>query len=148
VAHHERRELRTQVDERRSCREDRAQQQPDGDGDFEARVVGREKDALCADRVQPHEAAGGHERQRQEEDAGVAAPVRRLPCRITEAERHRPDEAEEDEMEPVVLQVRVELPAEQERNQPDQRQGGSDKAHGESRMHASLRPLRPDTLHG
>jgi hypothetical protein len=49
------------VHERRARREHRAHEQPDRDRDLEASMLLREEDRRRADRVEPHEAAGGHE---------------------------------------------------------------------------------------
>jgi hypothetical protein len=74
--------------------------------------------------VKPHETAGRHEGQGEEQDAGIPAPVGRLTRREAESERDGTHEPEEHEMKPGVHEVGVELRAEQERDEPDQRQRG------------------------
>jgi hypothetical protein len=59
--------------------------------------------------VEPHEAAGRHERQGEEEHAGVAATVGGLAGGEAESERDRPDQPEEHEVEPGIHEVGVEL---------------------------------------
>ena len=59
--------------------------------------------------VEPQEAAGRHERQREEEDAGIPTPVGRLTCRVAEAERDGAHDPEDQEVERIVLDMRVEL---------------------------------------
>jgi hypothetical protein len=72
-----------------------------------------EQNRRRADRVEPHEAAGGHECEREEENARISASVGRLACRVSEREGDRTDDAEDHEVELVVLDVRIELRAEQ-----------------------------------
>ena len=82
----------------------------------------REEDRGRPDRVEPKEPSGRHERQREEQDAGIAAPVGGLTCGVAERNGHRADEPEDDEVELVVLDVRVELGAEKQRDEPDEGQ--------------------------
>ena len=99
-----------------------------------------EQDALRPHGVEPEEAPRGHERQGEKEDASVSAPVRRLTRRIAEAERDGADNAEDHEMEPVVLDVRIELRPKQERGEPDKRQRCRDEPdeHERSRARSPL----------
>ena len=83
----ERRDSGTDVDERRAEREHGAQEQADGNGDLEPRVFLGEEDLGRPDGMEAQEAAGRHERQREQEDAGIAAPVRGLARRVPEEER-------------------------------------------------------------
>jgi hypothetical protein len=122
VAHRQPAEVRPHVDECRGCREPRADQQADRDRDLEARVVVREEDALRPERVEPHEASGRHEGEREEEHSRVSTAFCRLARGKAEHERDRADHSEQHEMHPVVLEVRVELRAQQKRDEPDQRQ--------------------------
>ena len=86
----------------------------------------REEDVGRAQRMQAEEAASGHEREREEQDACVAAPVGGLPRRVAEGERDRADESEDDEVQSVVLEMGVEVRPEEERAEPDQRERGQD----------------------
>ena len=86
--------------------------------------------------MEPEEASGRHERQREEQDAGVAAPVGRLARRVAERDGDCADEAEDDEVELVVLDVRVELLAQEQREEPDERQRRRDDADREQRVRA------------
>jgi hypothetical protein len=122
VADHERSEPGPHVDERGRRRERRADEQAHRDRDLEARVVPGEEHAACPERVKPHEAAGRHEGEREEKHPRVAAAVCRLAGREAEHERDRPHQPEEHEVDAVVLEVRVELRAQQQRSEPDQRQ--------------------------
>src|SRR5262249_8495318 len=54
-----------------------------------------------------------------------------------EAKGHRAHDPEDDEMQPVVLQVRVELGAKEKRDKPHQRQRGSERRSGNNRPPAS-----------
>ena len=82
----------------------------------------REEDAGRPDRVEDQEPAGRHEGEREEQDARVAASVGRLARGVAEDERDRADDPEDDEVRAVVLEVRVELRAQQQRDEPDERQ--------------------------
>ena len=75
---------------------------------------------------------------RQEQHAGVPAPVGRLACRIAESERHAADEAEDDEMRLVVMELGVELRPKQQRDEPDQRERDREEAgdHDRPRLRA------------
>src|SRR5919198_5028047 len=86
-----------------------------------------EEDAGRADRVQAEEPAGRHEREREEQDAGVAAPLSGLAGRVPEREREAAEGAEDEEVRAVVLEVRVELRAEEERREADERQRCGDR---------------------
>jgi hypothetical protein len=89
--------------------------------------------------MQAHESARRHEREREEEHPRVAAPVRRLPRRIAEDERDGADDAEDHEVRAVVLEMRIELSAKQERGEADQRQrGGDHDGDAESRRACTL----------
>ena len=79
--------------------------------------------------MQPEEAAGGHEGEREQQDACVATTVRRLTRRVAEDERDRTDEPEDDEVSLVVLEVRVESRALEQRDETDQRQCCGQHAH-------------------
>ena len=89
----------------------------------------------------PEEAAHGHERERQEQHARVAAAVRLLSGRVAEHEREPTDDPEDDEVGPVVLEVRVELLPQEERDEPDERQRRREHPGGyyRSRSRAVLR---------
>ena len=87
----------------------------------------REEDRRRPDRVEPEEPAGRHEREREEQDAGVAALVGRLACRVAEAERDRADDPEDHEVERIVLDVGIELRPQEQRHEPDQRQRGGEE---------------------
>jgi hypothetical protein len=124
VTDDERCEAGTLVDEGRREREAGADEQADRDRHLEAGVVGGEEHPGCPDGVEAHEASGRHEREREEQHARVTTALRRLAGRVAEGERDRADQAEEDEMDAVVLEVRVELRPQEQRYEPDQRQGG------------------------
>ena len=96
----------------------------------------REEDRGRPDGVEPEEASGRHERQREEQDARVAAPVGRLTRGVAERDRDRADEPEDDEVELVVLDVRVELGAQEQREEPDERQRRRDDADREQGVRA------------
>ncbi len=81
-----------------------------------------EEHVVRADRVQEHEAAGRHEREGEEKDACVRAPLGRLARGEPEPERDPAGEAEDQEVQAVVLDVRVELLAQQQRHEPDERE--------------------------
>ena len=87
VAHHPPPELGPPVHERGARGEEGAHEQPDRDRDLEPGAALREEDADGAEGMEAHEAAGGHERERQEQHPRVAAAVGRLPGRIAERER-------------------------------------------------------------
>ena len=116
------REARTHVDERRRGCEERAHEQADRDRDLEAGPALREEDALRSEGMEAHEAARRHERQREEQDARVAAPLGRLARRVAERERDPAREAEDQEVRLVVVELGVELRAEEQRDEPDQGQ--------------------------
>jgi len=126
-------DLRPDVDERRAGREDRAHEQPDGDRDLEAGERSREEDVCGPDGVKPQEAPGRHEGQREQQDPRVTAAVGRFTGRVAEDERHGAGDAEDDEVQPVVLDVRVELGAEQQRDEPDEGQRDGRDSHREDR---------------
>src|SRR5512133_1380159 len=77
--------------------------------------------------MEPDEAPGRHEGEREEQDARVAAAVGRLTRRVAEAERDGTHEAEDYKVQLVVLDVRIEPLAEQKRDEPDQGQRGGDE---------------------
>ena len=76
------------------------------------------------DCVQPHEAPGRHERQRQQQDAGISPALGGLAGRESEHERDAAHDPENDEVGPVVLEVRIEPRPEQQGDEADQRQRG------------------------
>ena len=76
---------------------------------------------------------GRHECERQQQDARVSAPVRGLAGREAEHERDAADDPEDDEVRAVVLEVRVELRPEQQRDEADQRQRGGEHPRGDDR---------------
>jgi hypothetical protein len=142
VANHQRRQLRPDVDERRCRREDGAHEQPYRDGDLEAGVVLGEQDPGRSEGMEAHEAARRHERERQEKDACVPAPLGRLTGGEAESERNGAHEPEEHEVEPGVDEVGVELGTKQQRHEPDQRQrDGRERGNG-SRAHTPARGAR------
>ncbi len=102
---------RPDVDEGRGRREDRAHEQPHRDCDLEPGMLLREEDRRRSDRMQPEEASGRHERQREEQNASIAPPVGGLARRVAERDCDRADEPEDDEVQLVVLDMRVELGA-------------------------------------
>jgi hypothetical protein len=131
VPDHEWRDLGADVDERRSCREDGTHQQPHRNGDLKACVVVREPDAGRPDGVKREETAGRHERKGQEQDACIPPPIGSLACRVTDNEGHGARDPEDDKVKPVVLEVRIELRAEQQRNKPDQRRRSGEDSGGD-----------------
>ena len=70
-------------------------------------------------------------------------PVGRLACRIAERERHTADDAEDDEMRLVVVELGVELRPKQQRDEPDQRQRDREEAgdHDRARPRSEPRAL-------
>ena len=132
-------EARTEVDEGRAGGEDRTDHQPDRDRDLETGTVAGEEDVGGAQGVEPEEAPGRHEREGEQEHAGVAAPICRLARRVAEHERERAREPEDDEVEPVVLEVRVEARPEEQRDETDERQRRDDGA----RQHRRAEPPSP-----
>jgi hypothetical protein len=99
--------------------------------------------------MQPHEAAGGHERKGEEQDACIPAPVGGLARRVAENKRDSTDDPEDHEVEPVGLDVLVELLSKQQRDEPHQRQSGGDQAHDEERARARAPSKRcsPTRIH-
>ena len=87
---------------------------PVGERDLEARVLRLEENLVRADGVQQHEAAGRHEREGEKKDARVGAALGGLAGREPEREREPAGQAEDQEVRAVVLDVRVELLAEQQ----------------------------------
>ena len=132
-----RREGRPQVDECRAGGKDCADQQPDRDRDLEAGPVLAEEDVRRAQGVEAEETPGRHEGEGEQEHSSVPAPIGGVPRRITEDEREHAREPEHEEVEPVVLEVRVEPGPEEQRGQADERQR---RDHG-SREHR--RPRAP-----
>jgi len=72
-------------------------------------VLLREEDAGRPKSVEPKETASRHKSEREEQYAGIPAPLGRLTCRVSEAERHSAYDAEDHEVERIVLYVRIEL---------------------------------------
>ena len=129
------------VDEGGTEREHGADQQADRDRDLEAGVLLREEDTCGPDGVQPHEAAGGHEREREQEDAGIAPPVGSLSGRVSQDEGQGAHGSEDHEVGAVVLEVRVELRPQQQGDEPDERQcGRGDPEQENCRRTRSLTP--------
>ena len=139
MANQPRREVGPEVDERRRSREERAHEQPHRDRDLEAGAALREEDALRSEGVEAHEAARRHERQRQEQDAGVSAPLGRLARRVAERERDPADDAEDQEVRLVVVELGIELRAEEQRDEPDQGQEDREQPGDDDRRRASRR---------
>ena len=77
--------------------------------------------------------------------AGVPPPVGCLACRIAESERHTADEAEDDEMRLMVMELGVELRPKQQRDEPDQRQRDREEAgdHNRPRPRSEPREAQP-----
>jgi hypothetical protein len=75
-----------------------------------------------AERVQAEEGARGQERERDQQHAGVTAAVGRLPRRVGEHEQARAHAQEQHEVDLVVAPVGIELLAQHERDEPDERQ--------------------------
>jgi hypothetical protein len=115
-------ERRREVDERRRSREDGAHEETDEDRDEKPRVFLLEENARGPEGVKAEEAARRHERQREQQDPCVPAPVGRLTGGVAEGECDASGDPEDDEVQPVVLDVRVELLAEEERDEADERQ--------------------------
>ena len=67
-----------------------------------------EEDLGRAQRMQAEEAARGHDREREEQDACVLPAVGGLSCRVAEDERDGTDESEDEEVQSVVLEMGVE----------------------------------------
>jgi hypothetical protein len=102
-------------------------------------VVVREQDAGRPDGVKGEETARRHEREGQEQDACIPPPIGSLACRIADNEGHGARDPEDDKVKPVVLDVRIELRAEQQRDKPDQRQrSGEDSGGDDDRCARSL----------
>jgi hypothetical protein len=76
-------------------------------------------------------------------NTGVAAAVRRFAGRVTEDERDGADKPEDDEVRPLVLEVRVELPTQEQRNETDEREDRGQHGREDSRERLGLDPL-PD----
>ncbi len=142
VADHRRCDARPEVDEGRAGREDGAHHQPDRDGHLEAGTVVGEEDVGGSQGVEPEEAAGGHEGEREQEDAGILAPVGSLPRRVADHEGERAGEPEDEEVEPVVLEVRIEARPEEQRDEADERQRRGDDAGDQDRAEAALSPMQ------
>ena len=96
----------------------------------------REEDRRRPDGVEPEEASGRHERQREEQNARIAAPVGRLTRGVAERDRDRADEPEDDEVELVVLDVGVELGAQEQREETDEGKCGRHDADREQGVRA------------
>ena len=135
-----RRDRRVDVDERGRSGEPGADEEADRDRDLEARVVAGEEDAGSPVGVDHQEPAGGHEREREELHARVAATVGGLAGHVAERERAGADDAEDDEVEAVVLEVRIEVRPQQERHEADERQR---RGHERSRDDGGRPPARP-----
>ena len=60
-------------------------------------------------------------------DPRVSPPLGGLAGTVAEHEREAADDPEDDEVGSVVLEVRVELPAKQQRGKPDQRERCGEK---------------------
>jgi hypothetical protein len=134
----ERRQLRDRPREPDGHRaQHRAHEQADRDCNLEAGVLLREEDVL---RVESHEAAGGHERKREQQDARVSAPVGRLAGCVAEDERDAADEPEDHEVRAVVFEMRVELRATQQRREPDERERGRDTGVNAGRVDQKTAP--------
>jgi hypothetical protein len=89
--------------------------------------------------VKREETARRHERKGQEQDACIPPLIGSLACRVADNEGHGARDPEDHEVEPVVLEVRIELRAEQERDKPDQRQrSGEDSGDDDGRRSRSL----------
>ena len=110
------------VDERRADREHGADEQPDRDRDLESGVLLGEEDPGRSERMEPEKAAGRHERQRQQENARIAAALGRLPCGVAENERQAADDPEDDEVRAIVFEVGIELLTQQQRDKPHEGQ--------------------------
>ena len=79
------------------------------------------------------EASGRHEGQREQEDASIAAPLGRFTRCVAENERHAPDDPEDHEMRSIVLEVRVELGAKQQRDEANEWQRRQEERDGNTR---------------
>ena len=135
-----RREARAQVDERRAGGEDRADHQPDRDRDLETR------DGRCVKRMsgvprawRPRKPPVAMKARESRSTRASPAPIGGLARRVAEDERERAREPEDDEVEPVVLEVRVELRPEEQRDETDERQRRDDGA----RQHRRAEPPPP-----
>ena len=95
---------------------------PTGDRDLEACVLVREENPGGPERMETEKASGRHEGQRQQEHSSVAAALGGLAGRVAEDEGKPADDPEHDEVGAVVLEVRVELLAQEQGDEPDQRQ--------------------------
>ncbi len=145
VTNQPRRDPGTRVDEGRSRGEHGAHQQPHRNGDLEAGVLLREEDAGRPVGVEAQEAAGRHERQREEQDACISSPIGRLARRVAENECHGAHGPEDDEVGLVVLEVRIELRPKQQRDEADHRQRGSNEPGRDDRRRPRALPKRGQT---
>ena len=120
-------------------REHSAHEQPDRDGDLKPGILLREEDAGVPMACRPRKPPGGHEGEREQQDARVASPIGRLAGRVAEHERDAADDPEDDEVRPIVLEVRVELRPEQQRDEPDERERGDQECGGDARNQPGVR---------
>ena len=86
-----------------------------------------------SERMEPEKAAGRHEGQRQQQHSRVAAPLGGLARRVAEDEGKPADDPEHDEVGAVVLEVGIELLAQEQGDEPDQRQREREAPDGEDR---------------
>jgi hypothetical protein len=95
----------------------------------------------CPERVQAEESPRSQEGERDQEDAGVAAAVRRVARKVAEHEDPDADRQEHGEVDAVVGPTRVELLAQQKRDEADQRQRRGQHSGGNGEIAAATPPV-------
>ena len=101
-------------------------------------MLALEEHGRRAERVEAEECAGRQERERDQQDARVAAAVGGLPRGVRQNEEAGADAEEEHEVDLVVAPVRVQLLAQDQRDEADERQQAGRDPRGDRQQLAAL----------
>ena len=116
-------------------------EQPDRRCDLEAGVLLLQEHARGRERVQAQESRSGEERERDEQDAGIAAPSCRLCHQEPDQEAERGREQHEPEVGRMMLPLDVQAGNAEEEEETRQRDGQNDGGK-EGSPHSAARSSR------
>ena len=122
MLHREWREPRSSVDECRRRYEHGGDDETGRDRDLEPREILADENAGRADRVQRQEGTRREKSHRQEEHPGITPPVGGLTRRVRERDNRQANRQEDHEVNAMVVPSRIEMRAQQQRDETDERQ--------------------------
>ena len=144
VLDHSKRKARSDVDERRGAREQSGDRHTTRNRDLETRNLVVEEDPGGSDGVNGQEATGHEEREGEQKDAGITAPIGGLPSDIGKDARTSADGQEQHEVQTGVAPLGIKMSPQKQRHKADERKdrrADPRRAHRDAR-NASSSPHR------